>query len=330
MIARAGLVAAVALAASPAGARTLTVGDGRDYKLPSEAIAAAHDGDTVLIGPGNYFDCAIVRSNDLIIAGDGDGAAMTDKVCEEKALLVLRGNNVTIRNLSLRRARVPDGNGAGIRLESPNLTVERVRFDNDQVGILSGSGGGAVTITDSVFDQGGVGGDRPKYAIMIGDSAKLRVSGCTFSDLKGGIVTTAADHSEVVGNTIGLGTGDAEEYPTFAVLATDGALVMERNAITISPMAPRTDAAIGLWDSATAIIRNNQMVNKTGQSLALLKDWTWGDPVLQGNQISSGDTLVTSSGVWRHRASRQYYARKADAHALASRAKQLIKRALGR
>ena len=325
-----GLLVATLLISAPAAARTLTVGDGREYKLPSDALAAAHDGDTVLIGPGEYFDCAIVRPNDLTIVGEGI-AALTDKICEGKAILVLRGNNITVRNLTLQRARAPDGNGAGIRLESANLTVDHVRFDNDQVGILSGSSGGRVTITESVFDRGGVGGVQPKYAVMIGQSALLRVVGSTFSGVKGGQITTAAGRSEITGNTIALGAaGDEDEEPAYAVLATEGTLLMEHNVITAGPLFPRPGAAIGVWDDVSAVIRQNQMINTTGKTLVMVKDWSSGDPALRDNQIGAGDTLVSSSGIWRHRASNQYYTRKEQARVFASSVKQMIKRALGR
>src|SRR3954452_6122326 len=79
-----------------AQARTLEVGEGKQYKLPSEAVAAAKNGDTIAIRPGKYFDCAIVRQSDLTIEGIGPGVAMTDKPCGGKAILVIAGNNITI------------------------------------------------------------------------------------------------------------------------------------------------------------------------------------------------------------------------------------------
>ena len=54
-----------------------------------------------------------------------------------KALLITNGNNITIRNLTLQRARVPDQNGAGIRAQGNNLTIDHVRFLNNQDGILA-------------------------------------------------------------------------------------------------------------------------------------------------------------------------------------------------
>ena len=55
---------AAPLGAGPAVARTLEVGETREFKLPSEAIRAARDGDRVVIDPGEYFDCAVVSAND--------------------------------------------------------------------------------------------------------------------------------------------------------------------------------------------------------------------------------------------------------------------------
>ena len=72
----------------PLLARTLEVGQGHEFKQPSEAVAAAKNGDTIEIYPGQYFDCAIVRQNDLTIEGKGSGVIMTDKTCGGKAILV--------------------------------------------------------------------------------------------------------------------------------------------------------------------------------------------------------------------------------------------------
>ena len=117
---------------------------GHEYKQPSEAVAAAKNGDTIEIFPGQYFDCAIVRQNDLTIEGKGPGVIMTDKTCGGKAILVTDGSNITIRNLTLQRARVPDQNGAGIRAQGGNLTIENTRFLDNETGILASNSLSAV------------------------------------------------------------------------------------------------------------------------------------------------------------------------------------------
>ena len=50
------------------------------------------------------------------------------------------GQNVTVRNLTLTltRARVGEANGAGIRGEGGDLTIDNVAFINNQIGILVG------------------------------------------------------------------------------------------------------------------------------------------------------------------------------------------------
>ncbi len=314
---------ALALVASPCWARTLTVGAGQQYQNFYDAIQATSDGDTVLLQPGDYFECAVIGRSHLTIAGAAPGVVITDKTCQGKALLVVDGEGLTIRNLALNRARVPDGNGAGIRLEAKDLTVDGVTFDNDTVGILAGSVGGTVTIENSHFQDGGIGGDQAKFAVMIGQVDKLRIAHCTFVGVKGGQVTTYADRTELIGNQIGDGTGDD---PAVAVLATRGNLLLEDNVFQIGPNAPRLAAAVAAWDSATATLRRNRLDNKTGQHLALLLDWTDGSPVLDGNQVGSGDSEVSTSGLWRHRASGTFAATKEAVRDLARSVKHLLVR----
>ena len=66
---------------------------------------------------GQYFDCAIVKQDNLTIEGVGPDAMLTDKTCARQGAAGDRRQHVTVRNLTLQRARVPDHNGAGIRAE---------------------------------------------------------------------------------------------------------------------------------------------------------------------------------------------------------------------
>ena len=112
----------------------------------------------MLIEAGEYYDCAIWTASDLTIIGADPNVTITDTTCQGKALFVVRGDRSTVRNLTLARARVPDGNGAGIRLEGQGLTLERVRFVNNQVGLLAGALGSdaEVRISNSSRHPAGV------------------------------------------------------------------------------------------------------------------------------------------------------------------------------
>ena len=313
--------------AGQAGANTLVVGPGKDFPTPSAAASAARDGDTIQIEPGQYFDCTILHPNRVVIEGTGPGVVITDRTCQGKALFIVMGDGVTIRDLTLARARVPDGNGAGIRLEGDGLTLERVHFVNDQVGLLSGSAGAnPIRISDCQFESGGRGGDRPLYAVMIGPSRLLRVEGSTFKGVAGGQISTSALRSELAGNHIDTGTGEA---PAVAVLAIGGSLLMEDNVLSVGPNPPRLGTAVLAVGEGPIALRRNRLENATGHSLSMLINWSGTDPIGEDNKVGSGDEVLSTSGLWWHRASSTFHGTKDWLHDLASQLKHGVKEVLG-
>ena len=287
------------LAAAPAWGRTLVVGEGSEYPTLAAAARAVADGDEVAMQPGTYFECAIITARNVTIMGVGAGTVVSDAVCEGKALLVARGDNLTVRDLVLARARSPDGNGAGIRLEGQGLTVERVRFENDQVGILAGqAGAGRLRVLDCVFEGGGVAGERRTAALMIGGVALLHVERSVFRDVKGGQVATDAGRSELAGNTIATGVAAEGEA---AVRAGGGVLVMRDNTVSVGPNGVPHDGAVRASGTG-AVLDGNRLLNETGRPMALLLDWMAANPVLRNNVVGADDQVVSTSGAWRHRA----------------------------
>lgn len=291
-----------------AAASALTAGPGQEYPNPSAAAQAARDGDTVRIEAGTYYDCAVWSQNHLTITGAGPETVITDTTCLGKALFVVTGNDVTIRDLTLARARVPDLNGAGIRMEGQGLTLERLRFVNDEAGLLAASTSvGAIRISDCVFEAGGRGGERPTFAVSVSAVSLLRIEHSTFNGVKGGQIKTAADRTELVGNQIGSGTGAA---PAVAIMATGGGLIIEDNVLSIGPNAPRSATAVLAMGRGPLTLRRDRMENGTGQRLALLFNWTGTNAQVEGDQVGQGDRVLSRSGLWRHRASRVYHRTK--------------------
>ncbi len=188
----------------------------------------------VLIAPGRYFDCAIVRRDDLTIAGSGpDGATvMTDRTCAGKAILVINANNVTVRNLTLMRARVPDGNGAGIRAEGGNLVVDHVRFINNQDGILAASRRDAtLVVRDSMFERNGTCDPRCGHGIDAGRLEGLSVSHSVFRQPRGGDhVYSGALSTKLIGNRF-ADEGSATGKPL--VFVHDSALTLQDNTVVL-------------------------------------------------------------------------------------------------
>ncbi len=309
--------------AGPARGRVLQVGEGAWPSLAA-AVAEAGDGDTIRLAPGAYYECAVLRQRNLVL--EGAGATLTDRVCEGKALLVVRGDNLTVRDITLARARTPERNGAGIRLEAQGLSLERVRFANDEVGVLAGQGGpGEIRVLECRFEGGGVAGERPTAALFVGAAGSLRVEGSVFEGVKGGQIVTDAARSELTGNRIETGSAPGAGS---AVQAGGGALVMRDNLLTVGPAAPPHGAAVAASGGA-AELRGNRLANRTGAPIRLLLDWTDATPVLVANTVDAGDSVVSSAGLWRHRAGQAARAALAGGRAAAGEAKRAVRRALG-
>ncbi len=301
------LLAAVAVAQSQAAsARTLVVGEGREFKLPSDAIAAARTGDTVQIQPGEYFDCAVVKANKLTIegVGDADKVLMTDKSCGGKGLLVTTGNDITVRNLTLTRSRVPDGNGAGIRSENSNLTVEGVRFINNQNGILSNAETpGTIIIKNSLFDRNGYCGNNGgcAHGVYITGAALLHIEGSTFTGTKSGhSIKSRALRTEVIGCTIEDGEDGTASY--LIEVPNGGSLVVRGNTLEKGPHAENRSAAIvigaeGVTQPTREItIENNTFRNDVGSQTIFVNNITATDAMLTGNKFSGPVKPLSGDG----------------------------------
>jgi hypothetical protein len=233
--------------ALPASARTLEVGPGRQFALPSQAAAVAQDGDKVVIAPGQYFDCAVWRQNNLTVEGvSAQDTVITDKSCQGKALFVIPGNNVTVRNLTLTRARVPDGNGAGIRAEGRNLLVERVRFIENQNGILAADQPtGEIIVRDSEFLRNGTCEQACAHGIYANRLALLRVERSTFRETRQGHhIKSRAARTEVLGCDITDGPAGTASY--LVDVPNGGAVVIQNSRFEKGPKAENHSAAISI------------------------------------------------------------------------------------
>jgi len=146
------------LASNGLAAATLQVGPTRNYKLPSDAAAAARDGDSVDIDAGSYDgDVAVWRRHRLTIRGVGGRVRLNanGRAAEDKAIWVIKGRDTVIANVEFVGASVSDQNGAGIRAEGENLTVRHCYFHNNENGILGGAG--EVIVEFSEFANNGFG-----------------------------------------------------------------------------------------------------------------------------------------------------------------------------
>lgn len=217
------LLAAAALALPLPGR---AAAEGRTWRVaPGESLAAAlgraDDGDTVELLAGTHrAQAGVIEQRRLTVRGAGgevvlqaDGAH-----AEGKALLVVRRGDVRVEGLVFRGARVPHGNGAGIRFERGRLLVRDCGFFDNQMGLLTGNDEASELVVERCRF-----GDAPvvpaqagfTHLLYAGRLARLRLVRSRFHGGRHGhlVKSRAAEH-EVVGNWLGNASagGDAASY----------------------------------------------------------------------------------------------------------------------
>lgn len=210
-------LAVLALCAGPARAETFVVGPAAPAMSLRDALAQARDGDTIAVMEGEYDgQVGVITQKQLTIQGVGKRPVLRagGKHAEGKAILVVRDGDITIDNIEFRGARVPDGNGAGIRFEKGRLTVRRCAFHDNEKGLLAGNEPEAeLTIVDSQF------GDAPQsrgllpHLLYVGRIGKLTVTGSRFHEgYEGHLIKSRARETNILYNMILDGPGGEASY----------------------------------------------------------------------------------------------------------------------
>ncbi|MDE2199760.1 MAG: hypothetical protein KGJ41_12145 [Rhodospirillales bacterium] len=296
--------AALFAASSAASARTLEVGPGKSYQQPSAAIAAAQPGDTVSIAAGQYFDCAVIKTDHLTIEGSAPNAAavLTDKQCAGKGLLVTDGNDITIRNLTLTRVRVPDGNGAGIRAEGRDLTVDHVKFINNQDGILGNDNpGSTIIVRDSFFQRNGTCDAYCAHGIYVGAVKLLRVENSVFTETQHAHnIKSRAALTEVIGCDISDGPEGTSSYQID--IPSGGGLVVRNTKMEKGPKSENHTTAIILGEEGVGqptpqiTITDNTLRNDGTYPTLLVDNLTATPAMLSGNKLIGKVTPLKGDG----------------------------------
>ncbi len=150
----------------------------------ADALAQAGDGDEIQLLAGEHRgQVGVITQKHLTLRGVGGRAVLiaAGRHAQGKAILVVQGGDVRIEDIEFRGARVPDGNGAGIRFERGHLVVKGCAFFDNQMGLLTANFADAeLEVQDSVFGQARDGGDLP-HLLYVGKIKRLTLSGSHFS-----------------------------------------------------------------------------------------------------------------------------------------------------
>lgn len=235
-----------------------------------EALARAVDGDEVQLQAGVHrAQAGVILQKRLTVRGVGGRAVLQadGAHAEGKALLVVRDGDVRVEDLEFRGARVPDGNGAGIRFECGRLLVWRCHFIDNQNGILTANFGDAeLTVQDSVFSQAPASAKLP-HLLYVGAIARFTLTGSQLSQgRQAHLLKSRARHSIVRDNQLVDGEGGSAsyelEFPNGGVAEVVGNTI-EQSAGT-SNLTMLSYGAEGERDERThrLHVENNNFINR--------------------------------------------------------------------
>jgi hypothetical protein len=297
------LLLAAAILAAPAfaqsAAKPFTTDGGRSfYRLDDAVRALGSGGGTITVAPGVYPDCFSFEGGAITVRAAQPGTAIFDGgACEGKATFVLRGMSADIDGLVFQNVRVPDRNGAGIRLEKGDLRVTRTTFRMSEQGILTANDpSGSIVVERSTFSQlGGCPDGMCSHSLYIGQYGSLKVDRVRFERGTGGhYVKTRAARVEVTNSSFDDTGGTATNYMIDLSAGAQGNIsgnvfVQGKNKenysafITVGPEA-RDNPSAGL------VVVNNDASIAPGvnRSTTFVADWTREPLKIGPNKLGAG------------------------------------------
>jgi hypothetical protein len=277
--------AILVLSASAASAATRSVGPGKTYSTPCAAFAAAANGDIIEIdAAGSYSGdvCKIGPSN-LTIRGI-NGRAKIDAAGNNalgKGTWVLSGNNTTIENVEMLGAKVPDQNGAALRLDGQHLTLRGSYLHDNENGILTSNDGVSnIVIENSEFAYNGYGTGYT-HNLYIGNVNSLVFTGSYSHDAKvGHLLKSRAKTNTISYNRFSSST----EQPSYEIdLPNAGTSYVIGNVI----QQPAANQA------ATLLSYGEEGASNPGQDLYVVNNTFLNDDSARGTFIQVGSGVTT-------------------------------------
>ncbi|MES2515676.1 MAG: T9SS type A sorting domain-containing protein [Bacteroidota bacterium] len=260
------------------------VGPSLTYTMPSQVKNLVQDGDTIYIAGGVYAnDATKWAKKDLKFIGLGTGSnrtilQYTGDIPNGKGIFVFETPGTTdnpyIENIVFDGAQISDANGAngaGIRFQANNMTVNNCKFINCQNGILEGNGSvttSNVIIENCEFENNGYQlPNDPTHSgyehnIYIGASTDtLVVKNCYFHRPRGqaNSLKTRAQRSYILYNLI---DEEATGYGSWELNIAQGGLNVIMGNVIVQGTTGANHGIVS-YDAATNALEDFYFINNT-------------------------------------------------------------------
>jgi hypothetical protein len=288
------------LSAQPVPDAFTVVESGQRFATLQDAVdSVGNRRATIRIAPGTYRQCAVQAAGVIVYEAVEPGSVtFLGRACEGKAALVLRGIGAEVRGLTFSSITVPDGNGAGIRLEKGALNVALARFENSQQGILTANDPASrIFITRSTFTGLGTCENSAgcAHSIYIGNYGSLTVRESRFERGMGGHYVKARSTQVTIENNSfddanGTGTNYMIDLPAGSIgRIADNWFVQGRDKENYSAfVALGAEDLLHPSDGLQVVNNEARFVPGLSRSSVFVADWTASQVVMRGNRIAGG------------------------------------------
>ena len=283
--------------------RPFTIAEnGRSFATLQAAVDAIGDQrGTIEIAPGTYRECAVQQAGVVLYVAREYGTVTFDRTtCEGKAALVLRGLGAEVRGVTFSNMAVPDGNGAGIRLEQGALNVAYARFVDSQQGILTADDPqGRIYILRSTFSGLGTCENSAgcAHSLYIGNYGELTVRDSRFERGRGGHYLKARTANVIIeNNSFDDSAGSGTNYMIDLPAGSRGSIannwfVQGRDKENYSAfIALGAEQVLHPSDGLSVTGNEARFVPGLQRSSVFLADWTGSRVAMSGNTLARGLT----------------------------------------
>jgi hypothetical protein len=259
----------------------IKVGKNKEYQTIAEAAAGVATKDSVLIeiDAGTYSgDVARWQQNELYIRAVG-GEVVLDangKNYGGKGIWEIDGGRVKVEGITFKNAKVPDQNGAGIKLTKGDLIIDKCKFLNNEMGILTGNSGGTLLIKNSEFGYGGFG-DGYSHNLYVGYIDTLVVTGCYFHHanqghlLKSRAKMSIVKYCRITDENDGLSQSSYElDFPSGGINIVVGNIIQQSINSPNSSIVDFAGEKNDYWPDNVLYMSHNTIVNNKASNNCLL------------------------------------------------------------